>query len=900
MALSYFEIINRIMDRDLHVYGNLSLLADMCVAMKEDENPEQYLPTMIQNAQLVKHISSIESRTDIRFMDLYWKALYLLARHDYDSYLLYMERERPAKNRFYLPRREQLIKIGAIQLYQDLEDDKLDIAALSVAPGVGKAQPLYSKVLTPDGFKLMGDIRVGDSVISGTGKVTKVLGVYPQGERDIYELTFDDGSKCRCSDNHLWKCQNRNDRARGKGYRIVQLSEMLHNVKVEGDKRCNYSIDYVNPIDFPEKELPLHPYVVGVMIGNGCTCSGNMNLSTADKETLELFMSFLPERFEATYISGVDYRINERISHVGENGKYQKCYLRKAFEELGLYGKRSYEKHIPEIYKYASLEQRLWLLRGLMDTDGTVNGAVCVFNTASKVLADDVVDLVHSLGGYASVVESEAHYTTGDGKRIKCRNTFAVTVQFPHNHNPIFALKRKKKKYNPQRDTIKRFIKRIDYVGKEECQCIYIEDESHLYITDNYVITHNTTLEEFYIPWVIGRHIDDYNIFASHSGGICRMFYDAVDALTSSPEYKYAEIFPEVKRYSTNAKEMQINFGKYKPFKSLSCVSVGQNLAGRVRANRLLLCDDLCSGIEEAVSKPRLDKLWQSYSVDLLQRRIDKCKELHTATRWSVHDVIGRLKIKYAGNSRARFIAVPDIDPVTGESNFNYKYGVGFSKEYFEDVANTMDDVSYRCLYKNEPIERDGLLYPEESLRRYLTLPDREPDAVLGVCDTKQKGTDYMFLPCMYQYGTDYYMDDCICSNESDYEIQYQRIADIIIRNKMQMVDFESNSGGDRVATEVENRIRGKQNCGITMHYTTQNKETKIIVNAEWVKKHVLFKDKSLYTPKSDYGVAMGMITTYTVAGKNAHDDPEDGLAQFAIFSNNLTGAKTEILNSPF
>lgn len=378
------------------------------------------------------------------------------------------------------------------------------------------------------------------------------------------------------------------------------------------------------------------------------------------------------------------------------------------------------------------------------------------------------------------------------------------------------------------------------------------------------------------------------------------MFYDAVDALTSSPEYKFADVFPQCKRYSTNAKEMQINFGKYKPFKSLSCVSIGQNLAGRVRANRYLLNDDLISGIEEAVSKPRLDKVWQAYSVDLLQRRIDKCKELHICTRWSVHDVVGRLKLKYEGNPRAKFIAVPDIDPVTGESNFNYKYGVGFSKEYFEDIAQTMDDVSYRCLYKNEPIEREGLLYPEDSLRRYMTMPDRQPDSILGICDSKSKGKDYMFLPCFYQFGDDYYMEDCICSDESDFAIQYDRIADIIIRHKMNMVDFESNAGGDRIAAEIENRIRGKQNCGITMHYTTQNKETKIIVNAEWVKKHCLFKDKSLYSAKSDYGRAMNFLMTYTVMGKAPFDDVPDGLAQFAQFTNNLLGGKTSIIESPF
>ena len=873
---------------------------DICIVIKDDEDHPEDLPKAVESAKLVKQISATESHSNLQFVDLYWKSLLYLAPYDFDSYMIYMERERPAKNRFYLPRRRQLVKIGAVQLLQDLEDDKLDIAGLSVVPGAGKAQPLYSNVLTPDGFKRMGDIAVGDKVIAGNGKVASVLGIFPQGKKKIYEMTLDDGSKCRCSEDHLWSVKTRDDRVRHKPNRVVTLSQMMSNLRVENDKRCNYSIEYVNPIEFPERDLPLHPYVLGVIIGNGCTTSGNMNISTADTEVLDMVMDFLPDEFWLNYKSGCDYRINERRDDKRHKGKFKKCRMRTMLEELGLHGKKSGEKFIPDSYKYASAEQRLWLLRGLMDTDGTCNAKESSYTTVSGQLARDVADLVHSLGGYASIQEKESSYINASGERVKCQNAFTVTIQFWADSKPIFALSRKKDRYSPKRTNVQRYVKSIEYVGEEECQCIYIDDPCHLYITDNYIITHNTTLGEFYLPWIIGRHIDDYNIFASHSGGVCRMFYDAVDALTSSQEYKYAEIFPDVKRYSTNAKEMQINFGKYKPFKSLSCVSVGQSLAGRVRANRLLYCDDLVTGIEEAVSKPRLDKLWQSYTVDLLQRRIDKCKELHVATRWSVHDPIGRLMVKYDGSSEARFIAVPDIDPETGESNFDYKYGVGFSKEYFEDIANTMDDVSYRCLYKNEPIEREGLLYPEDSLRRYLSLPAGEPDAVIGICDTKSKGTDFMFLPCMYRFGSDYYMEDCICSDESDYEVQYSRIADIIIRHKMQMVDFESNSGGDRVAEEVEKRIRGKQNCGITMHYTTQNKETKIIVNAEWVKKHVLFKDGALYAAKSDYGIAISFLMSYTVSGKNLHDDVPDGLAQFAQFTSNLLGSKTEIFESPF
>lgn len=344
-----------------------------------------------------------------------------------------------------------------------------------------------------------------------------------------------------------------------------------------------------------------------------------------------------------------------------------------------------------------------------------------------------------------------------------------------------------------------------------------------------------------------------------------------------------------------------LNFGKFKPFKSLQCRSIDSKNAGVVRCNRYLYCDVLIGGIEEALSKPRLDKLWTKYSVDLRQRKKDGCKEIHVATRWSVHDVIGRLKVLYGGSNRAKFIAYPDIDPKTGESNFEYDYGVGFTKEYFEDIEMSMDDISYRCLFKNEPIEREGLLYHEDELRRFLTLPSEEPDAIIGICDTKDKGTDFLYLPVAYMYGSDCYINDCICDDNSDYGVQYERCANIIVENKMQKCEFESNNGGGRVASEVNKLVQAKGGrCSISTKYTSSNKETKIIVNADWVKKHCLFKDKEQYTPKDDYGRMMGFLLSYSVVGRNAHDDVPDGLAQLALFIDSGIGAQAEYVDSPY
>lgn len=415
--------------------------------------------------------------------------------------------------------------------------------------------------------------------------------------------------------------------------------------------------------------------------------------------------------------------------------------------------------------------------------------------------------------------------------------------------------------------------------------------------------TQKTTLEKFFCSWIIGRHPKDYSLFFSHSDDITRMFYDGVlDITTNYEEYTWNEIFPNVKLHSTDAKRQRINFDKQKAYSNIQCTSVGSKNAGKVRCNRYLYCDDLIGGIEEALNKRTLDKLWRIYGTDARQRKLnEKVKEIHIATRWSVHDVIGRLKQIYVGNERVRFIAVPDIDPETGKSNFDYEYN-GMSVEFFHDQELGMDDISYKCLYKNEPIEREGLLYHEDDIRRFMSMPMREPDAILGVCDVKNKGTDFMFLPCMYQYDNDYYLLDCICDDNTDYGVQYERLSNIIVEHNMQQCEFESNSGGDRVSYEVNKRVEEKGGrCNITDKPTETNKETRIIVNADWVKKHVLFKDRENYKPKDDYGVMMSWLMTYSVVGRNDHDDVPDGLANFALFVTKPKGmAKAEAAQNPF
>ena len=457
----------------------------------------------------------------------------------------------------------------------------------------------------------------------------------------------------------------------------------------------------------------------------------------------------------------------------------------------------------------------------------------------------------------------------------------------------------KERFYMPRR---KQFIK----IGLIEALQGMIDDKYDILCISLPPGTGKTTIEKFFHSAVIGWYSNGYNLFYSHSGDITRMYYDGVyDIVTNADEYTWGEVFPGLEVTSTNAKLEQFNVGKYKPFQSVQCTSVGSKNAGKVRANKFLLVDDMIGGIEEALNPTYLDKLWDKYAVDARQRKIpdedgNPCKEIHIATRWSVRDVIGRIIQAYEGNKRVKVISVPDVDPVTGESNFDFEFG-GYTVKDFEDIQLLMDEISYRCLYKQDPIEREGLLFPDDKIRRYLNLPHGEPEIITAQCDTKGKGTDYFVLPVLQKYGEDYYCIDCVCDNTADYEEQYRNAAAVLVNNKVQECEFERNAGGDRVAMEVNKRVESVGwICNITDTPTETNKEARIFQCSNWILQHIIFKDASLYKPNEPYGVMMSLLKQYSVSGKKQLDDVPDVFSNFALrMTKGNRIKKTIIMSSP-
>ena len=450
----------------------------------------------------------------------------------------------------------------------------------------------------------------------------------------------------------------------------------------------------------------------------------------------------------------------------------------------------------------------------------------------------------------------------------------------------------KKKFYPPRRKVLKQVVDALQELADDKLDLLAVSLPPG---------SGKTTLAIFYLTWLGGRIPNEPMLTGSHSNSFVRGVYDeCLRIFDANGDYLWHDVFPEIQVSNTNAKDCRIDLDKRQRFETLEFTSIGTGNAGLYRAATLLYCDDLVSGIEVALSKERLDKLWETYTTDLRQRKIgDHCKELHIATRWSVHDVIGRLEREYMDSDRAKFIVVPAMNE-NDESNFDYAYGVGFSTKFYREQRGIMDDVSWRALYMNEPIEREGLVYSPDELRRYFELPKEDADAVIGICDTKDKGADYAFLPVAYVYGQDYYIDDCVCDNGLP-NIVDARLVEILVRDKVKSCRFESNSAGRRVAEKIQEEVKKKNGIThITTKFTTANKETKIIVNSAWVKEHCLFKDASLYQRQSDYGKMMDMLCSYTVAGKNKHDDVPDGMAMLAEYAQSLSGQKVEVFKRPW
>lgn len=413
--------------------------------------------------------------------------------------------------------------------------------------------------------------------------------------------------------------------------------------------------------------------------------------------------------------------------------------------------------------------------------------------------------------------------------------------------------------------------------------------------------TGKTTVSEFFLDFIVGQDPLKGTLTVSHNTNFLRGLYEeTLRHLDPFGEYCWHEIFKGHKVVKTNALDLKIDVDKPQRFSSYQFRSISGQNAGLARSQSLTYVDDMVEGIEEALSEDRLEAKWQKLNTDVLQRQGNSdVPLLIVGTRWSVRDPMGRLEAFHKTNKRARFIVFPALNE-KDQSNFDYGGSIGFTTKYFRGLRDIMDDASFSALYQGIPVERSGLLFPADEMKRFADLPAGDPDAVWAVCDTKDKGADYCCMPVAYQYGDKYYIVAIVCDNHTP-EVVEPRLVNTLIKHKVKMARFESNSAGGRIAEDVQKMVKAKD--GITKiltKYSTANKETRIITDSGFVKENFLFRSPDTPGYDNEYRTAMNFLLSYTMSGKNKYDDVPDAMSMLADFVQGNNRTTAVIMKRPF
>ena len=379
-------------------------------------------------------------------------------------------------------------------------------------PGTGKAMPIDWPILTPHGYKPMRDVVIGSEVIGSNGKSANVVGVYPQGMKPIYRVTFSDGSTAECCNEHLWftatRRERKNARRRGLdpfGLGRVRTTEELAATLRSADDHANHYIPLVQPVEFAGNEvLPIDPYELGLLLGDGCLQPNAISISTPDAELVDAIAQTIPQSVSIRKRRGQRCPIYGIVGNSNAGND-----VLDSLRSLGLAGKKSVEKFVPNTYKFTSSANRLALLQGLLDTDGHSDGHVVEYSTSSPLLAVDIVFLIESLGGTATTTWRECPAYMHKGERRFGKPNARVIVKLPAGIAP-FRLTRKRDRYITRTKYQPcRYIVSVDLIGKKQAQCIAVDAPDNLYVSDRFVVTHNTHSLSFLLKQLIETHGED-------------------------------------------------------------------------------------------------------------------------------------------------------------------------------------------------------------------------------------------------------------------------------------------------------------------------------------------------------------------------------------------------------
>ena len=862
--------------------------------MMDFETVHKYKTVILPNIERGLSDKSKSEKELRELYQLYLESLRVLAPYDFGIFNQYLEidelKNAPNKG-FYFHRKKHMGEL--FNAMNDMEIyDQYDMLLVSQPPRVGKEQPISERVLTDNGWTTMGELQVGDKVIGYDGKETTVTGIFPQGEKEVYELRFRDNTYVRTGYEHLWELVDGS---------VVTTKDLMLNCGLNPKKRrmknppkAKYvwgdknTITPTPKIQFSKKTTDddLHPYLIPFFMYFGEIRENILFLGLfgRDKKMIDYIKSHLDTDYEIEELYGdTGYLLKQKFERLDEFGN---VIPNKYVKKLKEYGLDENFRTLPTKYLYSDLEDRLEMIHAVFD----------IFCKTAREKGSYKIRVVNNPEFLDYIQELFLGYnlrTFKNDRVVKNRKEQTLYV-FPKENYFI---------YNPLKHSYFVGMKesRLDicnkvtsyrYVGMEECVCIMVDSPRHLYVTEGYKLTHNTTTGIRFLSWIIGKYPEFTQLATSYSDSITSSFYiGCLEVLQSS---RYKEIFPECPIVNQNAKREEIWLQTMKRYPSIAFIPINASMTGRGEANNYLYLDDLVSGIEEAMSRTRLDKLWELYTVNASQRKKDGCKEIHVATMWSVNDPITRVGELNKDNPRCKIIRTPCYNEL-GESAFNY-HG-GFTTPYYKELEKRMDTCSFEALYKCNPIEREGLLYHEDDLQYYFELPEEPADTIIAICDSKNLGTDYVTALVGYVYGDFCYIEDVVFSNALP-DVTRPLVANSWLKHKVVRGDVEMNNGGNYYAENLDELIRGGGGkTSIRIFFSGNNKNVKIVTYSDYAKTQLVFKHKSKYSSQSMYGEFMRALFAWTQSGKNAHDDAPDATAMMSQLLQDLSGNSIKVLD---
>ena len=455
-----------------------------------------------------------------------------------------------------------------------------------------------------------------------------------------------------------------------------------------------------------------------------------------------------------------------------------------------------------------------------------------------------------------------------------------------------------KRFYLPRRKVLKPIVSAFQDVADGKLDLLTVSQPKR---------TGKTTLGLLFVLFRAGQHPNGSSICSGAGNDLVKSFYTGcLDILTKPEEYLFYDIFPTATLVSTNADEKTINLEKKKRFATITCRSIDGALTGSTESTPegVMYLDDLVSDEIEANNRTRLDTLWDKVRGDLLGRRLEGCPIVAQGTRYSLYDPLGRLQeIAPTMGWRTKVVEIPALDPITDESNFEIVLNGKrmFTTGYYRKERELVTPVQWASQFQQEPYEAKGLTFPEDKLNRYMELPvDKEPDAIIAVCDTAESGSDSCSMPIAYLYGDDVFIEDVVFDNGTA-DTTKPQCAKKLVQHKVSTATFESNNAGSYFARDVDELVKklgGK--TSVRLKRTISNKQTRIEFASDGILKHFYFKDKSKYERGSQYWSFMKELTTYTRSGKVPHDDAPDSLSLLENEIRNLSAGKIEVFQRPW